>query len=164
METLRLGTFFWLQVLRELFFFLNFSGRTQCDFLYFLGGVFVVCARKCLGIDGLFWLENLRFWRSYLFSCLISCWFYQGDISVFLEKQFRLHILNFEFWAFVQRYAGKIKSRCFSGGKYFRYRHCYPSRHTSRGDKISSTCSLPDEQYVHVIYGGMGHDSRLYEY
>ena len=25
---------------------------------------------------------------------------------------------------------------------------------------INSTCSLPDEQYVHVIYGGMIHDTR----
>ena len=27
-----------------------------------------------------------------------------------------------------------------------------------------STCSLPDDQYVHVIYGGMIHDTRMLEY
>ena len=30
--------------------------------------------------------------------------------------------------------------------------------------KRSSTCSLPDEQYIRVIYGDMIQDSRMYEY
>ena len=30
-------------------------------------------------------------------------------------------------------------------------------------DKISSTCSLPDEPYSFVIYGHKIHDSRMYE-
>ena len=33
-----------------------------------------------------------------------------------------------------------------------------------QGHKRSSTCSLPDEQYIHVVYRGMIHDSPMYEY
>ena len=46
----------------------------------------------------------------------------------------------------------------------FKDMHCYRGRHTSRGDKRSNACSLPFEQYVHVIYGGVIHVSIIGEF
>ena len=33
-----------------------------------------------------------------------------------------------------------------------------------RGSKRPSTCSLPDKQYLHVIYGGRTHYTRMLGY
>ena len=123
------------------FFF--FSGRTLTWF-FFSGG----------SIDGLFWPGNFWVFDAffYLFGCWISDWFYQGDIGDFSEKELWGHTLNSEFWAFVQRYAGNIRNTLLSRDTNFRYKHCYQGRHTSRGDKRLSTCSLTDKQYVYVIY------------
>ena len=60
--------------------------------------------------------------------------------------------------------AGRIWEPCYifginASGEEARYQ----GRHTSKGDKRSSTCSLPDEPYSFVIYGDdMIHDSPMY--
>ena len=45
---------------------------------------------------------------------------------------------------------------------FFQRGHCSTDVYFDT-DKISSTCSLPDEQYVHATYGDMIYDSRMNE-
>ena len=143
----------------ESWFFKCFPGRTLMWLFLFPGGSLTFWSRKRFSIDGLFWPGNdaVFFWVLDLRLILSGrYWWLLGE---------GIMGSYFEFWVMgICFNAGRIKWHIFfSRDKKCRYRHCYQGGRRSRGDKRPSTCSLPDWHYVHVIYGGMIHDWRMYE-
>ena len=50
---------------------------------------------------------------------------------------------------------GVMECICLGREECFRDMHCYRDTHTGKRNGRSSACSLPDKQYVNVIYGGV---------
>ena len=72
--------------------------------------------------------------------------------------------MSFEVWTFARGYLGRVmECICLGREERFRDMHCYRGTHKSKKNGRSGACSLPDKQYVRVIYGG-GIDVRLVPY
>ena len=84
----------------------------------------------------------------------------RGILVKCLEKDSRVYTINtrmsFELWTFARGYLGSVMScTCLGREECFRDMYCYKGTHTSKRNERCSACSLPDKQYVHVIYGGV---------